>query len=80
MKYFLYIFPLLLLYCCKSKPPKDLKSEVYICTGPYSEAYHKSPNCKGLDNCSEEIIQVSLKQAKDDDRHPCHFCYNRITK
>ncbi len=48
---------------------------VYICTGPQSKRYHKSASCKGLRNCSREIKQVTLEQAKKLHKTPCHICY-----
>lgn len=52
------------------------KVYVYICTGPQSKRYHKSPNCYGLSKCSDEIIRVTIEEARDDYyRTPCGYCY-----
>ena len=48
---------------------------VYICTGPMSKRYHKSPRCRGLDNCSKEIKKVTIGYAKNLGRTPCKWCY-----
>ena len=48
---------------------------VYICTGPMSKRYHKSPRCRGLDNCSKEIQKVTIGYAKILGRTPCKWCY-----
>ena len=48
---------------------------VYICTGPYSRAYHKTSNCIGLDNCSRDIKELTENEAIDLGRHKCRFCY-----
>ncbi len=54
----------------------DTKSEmVYICTGSHSKRYHRSPDCRGLSNCSRDIEKVSLKDAQDRGRTPCEICY-----
>jgi len=52
-----------------------ISGSVYICTGPSSKAYHKTKNCKGLRNCSKEIISVTLDEAKNMNRKPCGYCY-----
>ena len=51
--------------------------KVYICTGPQSKCYHKTDNCQGLRNCSKEIKQITLKDAKEMGRRPCSFCYGK---
>ena len=48
---------------------------VYICTGPQSKRYHKTPKCRGLDSCSKEIIAVSVDKARKMGRTPCGWCY-----
>ncbi len=50
---------------------------VYICTGRYSKAYHCTAHCKGLDNCSADVITVSKEQARKQYRHPCGYCYGK---
>lgn len=47
---------------------------VYICTGPQSEVYHKKSKCRGLSKCSCEIKVVSLSEAKGIGRRPCEIC------
>ena len=47
---------------------------VYVCTGPHARRYHKSASCEGLHNCSREIKQVTLEQAKKLHKTPCHIC------
>ncbi len=49
--------------------------DVYICTGPQSEAYHKSDDCKGLRRCSGTIEKISKEDAKFIGRRACRFCY-----
>lgn len=50
-------------------------SDVYICTGPMSEAYHSTDECKGLTHCSGEVVSVSKAEAKEMGRHACHYCH-----
>lgn len=49
--------------------------QVYICTGPRSEAYHKSGRCKGLSRCSREILRVTKEEARRMGRHECPWCH-----
>ena len=48
---------------------------VYLCEGPYSKVYHKSPNCRGLSRCSTRIFKVTLEEAQKQDRRPCKIEY-----
>ena len=51
---------------------------VYICMGPQSECYHKSPECRGIKNCSKKIKKVTLNEAIElYRRRPCGYCYKR---
>ena len=58
--------------CCEGD---NVESSVYICTGQYAKAYHKSRNCRGLGNCRGDIKQVSIEEAKRMGRTPCGYCY-----
>jgi len=58
--------------CCESD---NVENTVYICTGQYAKAYHKSRNCRGLGNCRGDIKQVSIEEAKRMERTPCGYCY-----
>ena len=48
---------------------------VYICTGGNSIRYHKTSGCKGLSNCSGDIIKISIEEAKQMGRTACKICY-----
>lgn len=48
---------------------------VYICTGPMARVYHSDMDCPGLQRCSAEIIEVSVEEAREEDRRPCRICY-----
>ncbi len=51
---------------------------VYLCTGEYSKAYHCTTHCKGLDNCSADVIVVDKYDARRRyHRHPCAYCYGK---
>lgn len=48
---------------------------VYLCEGPYSKVYHKSPDCRGLSRCSTRIFKVTLEEAQKEGRRPCKIEY-----
>lgn len=49
--------------------------EVWICLGRSSHAYHSTDECYGIQACRGEIEQVSLEEALDMGRTPCHYCH-----
>ena len=68
------------LFCCAFSTSEQLttpqvKGTVYICTGPQSKRFHKTPNCRGLGSCSKEIKEVSIEVARKMGRTPCGWCY-----
>jgi hypothetical protein len=59
-----------------STAPAKTKTEyVYLCEGPYSKVYHKSPECRGLSRCSTRIYKVTLEEAQKEGRRPCKIEY-----
>jgi len=69
---------LLLLSALMAIAPSSISNKathVYICTGPKSETYHKTIECKGLRRCSKEIIEITVGKAKKMGRRPCKMCY-----
>lgn len=59
-------------------PPAPTKAKVeyvYLCEGPYSKVYHKSPDCRGLSHCSTRIFKVTLEEAQRQNRRPCKIEY-----
>ena len=50
---------------------------VYICHGPKSHRYHKTPKCKGLCRCSTELKQVTISEAEKMQFTPCKICHKR---
>ncbi|MEW7279041.1 hypothetical protein ABW636_10645 [Aquimarina sp. 2201CG1-2-11] len=49
----------------------EADKHVYICKGPKSKKYHYDENCRGLSKCSTDISEVSLKDAKKEERTLC---------
>ena len=54
----------------------DAASIVYVCTGPSARAYHTNEGCKGLERCSDDIMEMTEQEAIDMGRHLCHYCQN----
>ncbi len=49
---------------------------VYVCMGKYSEAYHSSPDCRGLNNCGTKIYETTSDYAVNTlSRRPCCICW-----
>ena len=57
-------------------PQEQETGEVYVCTGRRSHAYHSNRNCIGLKSCSKKIVVLTIEEAKEEGRTPCHFCHN----
>lgn len=56
-------------------PQEQQTGEVYICTGRSSHAYHSNRECFGIKSCSRKIIKVTIEEAEERGRTPCHFCH-----
>lgn len=50
-------------------------SSVYICTGPYATKYHSTPECKGLNRCSGDVVKMSMDKAKESGYTACKICW-----
>lgn len=48
---------------------------VWICTGKSSHAYHSNPECYGINACGGEKKEMTLEEAQELGRTPCHFCH-----
>lgn len=62
-------------FTAPTAPAKAKTEYVYLCEGPYSKVYHKSPECRGLSNCSTRIYKVTLEEAQKLNRRPCKIEY-----
>jgi hypothetical protein len=61
----------LLLPAFTNAPTPAQTVYVYICNGPKSVVYHKSPDCRGLSHCSTKIEKVTLSYAEKIGRRAC---------
>lgn len=51
--------------------------KVYICQGSWSECYHKTKDCEGLERCTTNLREITLEEAKKMGRRPCGYCYKK---
>lgn len=55
-----------------SPQPNDV---VYICTGSSATKYHRTADCRGLNNCKGSIVKVTRSDAENKyHRTPCKIC------
>ena len=47
-----------------SSTPFRNDQKVYYCDSPTAKRYHMSKTCKGLENCTHEIREVSVSEAE----------------
>ncbi len=81
------LLALLLTYCGSDKKNNTISSapmgsapkfsgNVWICNGKTSKKYHSDQDCKGLRNCTHELVEVSAQEAEDEyRRRPCKLCF-----
>ena len=55
----------------------DVDGVVYVCTGPNSRRYHQDEDCKGLRNCSREVVVLAEDEAIESGKTPCRLCARR---
>ncbi len=51
-------------------------SKVWICVSPNAKRYHRDYDCKGLQSCKHDIIEVSVAEAQDRGLTKCKMCYD----
>lgn len=54
---------------------EEITGEVYICTGRKSHAYHSTDECYGIKSCKGRIELITIEDARDMGRTPCHYCH-----
>lgn len=53
---------------------------VFICTGKRSHAYHSSPECYGIKSCKASVEIITIGEAENMGRTPCHYCHKTNSK
>lgn len=74
IKKLLFVFALLIMSVGCEEDSGD--PTVYVCTGSYAYAYHANDYCRGLNNCKDDVVFVSVTKAKKmGNKKPCDICY-----
>jgi hypothetical protein len=75
---FLFLFQIQNLVLSTNLSPEiqvsNTQNRVYICKGPDSYRYHRNLNCRGLNNCTAEVYEVTVNHARRLKRTPCKIC------
>lgn len=74
----LFLIPLVFYSCSKEEPmtPEDSQI-VYVCTSNSATTYHTDRNCSRLKNCSADILEVTRRKARENERILCSDCRKR---
>lgn len=56
------------------------KETVYYCKGSKAYAFHLYRDCRGLNQCKSDIVEMQQKAAQDSTRKRCKNCWNRLQK
>lgn len=51
------------------------QQKVYVVMSNTAHVYHSRKDCKGLQNATHKIKQVTVEEAKKMGRRPCKICY-----
>ncbi|GEM_PF-1003759 len=85
MKKLILIFfiavPAVFTACSKNEPVNPEDSQyVYVCTSNSAKTYHTDRNCSRLKNCGQEVLEVTRKKARENERIICSDCDKRDKK
>ncbi len=47
---------------------------VFVCTGPKAKRYHSVEDCMGLSKCKGEVVEITIEEAEERGKTPCHLC------
>lgn len=51
------------------------QQKVYVVLSTTAHVYHSKKDCRGLQNATHRIKQVTVEEAKKMGRRPCKICY-----
>lgn len=51
------------------------QQKVYVVMSNTAHVYHSSKDCRGLQNATHKIKQVTVEEAKKMGRRPCKICF-----
>lgn len=65
----------LLSGCSKDDPPVPGDNDiVYVCTGNSAKTYHTQRDCGSLKQCREDVLEVTRRKARENERIICMNC------
>ncbi|MFA5012409.1 MAG: hypothetical protein WC644_10720 [Ignavibacteria bacterium] len=77
----LFILSFVFFSCAKDEPvnPEDMQY-VYVCSSNSAKTYHLERSCPRLKSCSEDVLEVTRKKARENERVVCTDCDKRKKK
>lgn len=79
LKYIILILiSIAVISCSSDEPPLPGDNDiVYVCTSGTAKTYHTFRDCGSIKQCSAEVLEVSRKKARENERIICMNCKNR---
>ena len=79
LKYILLTFAsIVIISCSKDEPPLPGDNDiVYVCTSNSAKTYHIFRDCGSMKQCSADVLEVTRKKARENERIICMNCKNR---
>jgi hypothetical protein len=78
MKKLILLFLLIIFIipgCSKEEPPVPGDNDiVYVCTSNSAKTYHTHRECGSLKQCKEDVLEVTRKKARENERIVCMTC------
>ncbi len=63
------------LGCSKDEPPVPGDSDiVYVCSSNSAKTYHTQRDCGQMKSCSAEVLEVTRRKARENERIICMTC------
>ena len=53
---------------------------VYVCTSNSAKTYHTYRDCGSLKSCKEDVLEVTRRKSRENERIICMNCKNREDK
>jgi hypothetical protein len=67
--------------CSKEEPPMPGDNDiVYVCTSNSAKTYHTFRDCGSLKSCKEDVLEVTRRKSRENERIICMNCKNREDK
>lgn len=64
--------------CAKEEPPVPGDSDiVYVCSSNSAKTYHTQRDCGSLKSCSADVLEVTRRKARENERIICMNCKKR---